>query len=75
MLRLEDLYLPFKPKKKSLAAAAREKGLEPLGLAIWHSDPAVANLDGIAAIAGESGEAAQHDRGSARPASSTSWRK
>ncbi len=42
--RLEDLYLPFKPKKKSLAAAAREKGLDALALAIWHSDPAVANL-------------------------------
>ncbi len=44
ILRLEDLYLPFKPKRKSLAAGAREKGLEPLALAIWHSDPAVANL-------------------------------
>jgi protein Tex len=43
--RLEDLYLPFKPKKKSLATAAREKGLEPLALAIWHSDPAADNLD------------------------------
>ena len=43
--RLEDLYLPFKPKKKGLALAAREKGLEPLALAIWHSDPAIANLD------------------------------
>jgi transcriptional accessory protein Tex/SPT6 len=43
--RLEDLYLPFKPKKKSLALAAREKGLEPLAVAIWHSDPAVGNLD------------------------------
>src|SRR5438876_3517773 len=32
--RLEDLYLPFKPKKKSLAQTAREKGLEPLALAI-----------------------------------------
>lgn len=42
--RLEDLYLPFKPKKKSLAAEAREKGLEPLAQAIWNSDPAVANL-------------------------------
>ncbi len=40
--RLEDLYLPYKPKKRSLAAAAREKGLEPLALAIWHSDPAAA---------------------------------
>jgi uncharacterized protein len=43
--RLEDLYLPYKPKKKSLAAAAREKGLEPLALAIWHSDPAAGNLE------------------------------
>ncbi len=42
--RLEDLYLPFKPKKRTLATAAREKGLEPLALAIWNSDPAVANL-------------------------------
>ncbi len=27
---LEDLYLPFKPKKRTRAAVAREKGLEPL---------------------------------------------
>lgn len=27
---LEDLYLPFKQKKKTRAAAAKEKGLEPL---------------------------------------------
>lgn len=27
---LEDLYLPYKPKRKTRAAAAREKGLEPL---------------------------------------------
>ena len=42
--RLEDLYLPFKPKKRSLASEAREKGLEPLALAIWGKHPAVANL-------------------------------
>lgn len=28
--KLEDLYLPFKPKKQSLAATARQQGLEPL---------------------------------------------
>ncbi|MCB0728060.1 MAG: RNA-binding transcriptional accessory protein [Ignavibacteriae bacterium] len=28
--KLEDLYLPFKPKRKTKASAAREKGLEPL---------------------------------------------
>jgi uncharacterized protein len=27
---LEDLYLPFRPKKRTRAAIAREKGLEPL---------------------------------------------
>ena len=43
--RLEDLYMPYKPKKKSLATAAREKGLEPLALAIWQSDSAATNLD------------------------------
>ncbi len=42
--RLEDLYLPFKPKKRTLATVARERGLEPLALAIWGKDPAVANL-------------------------------
>src|SRR5262245_66079905 len=42
--RLEDLYLPHKPKKRTLATTARERGLEPLALAIWSGDPAVANL-------------------------------
>lgn len=43
--RLDDLYLPFKPKKRGPATQARDRGLEPLALAIWHSDPAVGNLD------------------------------
>jgi len=42
--RLEDLYLPYKPKKRTLATAARDKGLGPLALAIWNRDPAVAHL-------------------------------
>lgn len=29
---LEDIYLPFKPKRKTKAQAAREKGLEPLAM-------------------------------------------
>jgi uncharacterized protein len=45
--RLEDLYLPFKPKKKSLASEAREKGLGPLAEAIWKGDPDVARLDEV----------------------------
>lgn len=31
---LEDLYLPFKPKRKTRATAARDKGLEPLAVLI-----------------------------------------
>ncbi len=31
---LEDLYLPYKPKRKTKAAIAREKGLEPLAAQI-----------------------------------------
>ena len=29
---LEDLYLPYRPKRRTLAAIAREAGLEPLSL-------------------------------------------
>ena len=32
---LEDLYLPFKPKRRTKAMIAREAGLEPLALALW----------------------------------------
>jgi len=31
---LEDLYLPFKPKRRTKAVIAKEKGLEPLALSI-----------------------------------------
>jgi len=31
---LEDIYLPYKPKRKTRASIAREKGLEPLALRI-----------------------------------------
>lgn len=33
---LEDIYLPYKPKRKTRASAAREKGLEPLALDIFN---------------------------------------
>lgn len=32
--KLEDIYLPFKPKRRTRAMIAREKGLEPLALLI-----------------------------------------
>lgn len=47
--RLEDLYLPFKPKKQTLATAARSRGLEPLAREILEADPLAADLDRRAA--------------------------
>ena len=49
---LEDLYLPFKPKKRTRATIAREKGLEPLAAFIKNlntNDAAAADLDAEAA--------------------------
>ena len=34
--RLDDLYLPFRPKRRSRATMAKERGLEPLADAIWN---------------------------------------
>src|SRR6476659_832173 len=42
--RLEDLYLPFKPKKQTLATIAREKGLEPLAIEIYEARPEAADM-------------------------------
>lgn len=42
--QLEDIYLPFKPKRKTKASVAREKGLESLAKAIMDQgtfDPAI----------------------------------
>ena len=36
---LEDLYLPYKPKRRTKATIAREKGLEPLALYLWAASP------------------------------------
>lgn len=33
--KLEDIYLPYKPKRKTRATAAREKGLEPLATVLF----------------------------------------
>lgn len=39
MQSLEDLYLPFRPKRRTRAGIAREKGLEPLAEAIAQIGP------------------------------------
>ncbi|MEM9158069.1 MAG: Tex family protein [Verrucomicrobiota bacterium] len=37
LARLEDIYLPFKPKRRTKAMIAREKGLEPLAKSIFEN--------------------------------------
>jgi uncharacterized protein len=44
LTELEDLYLPYRPKKKTRASMAREKGLEPLAQQVFRqmlSDPSI----------------------------------
>ncbi len=47
MARLEDIYLPYKPKRRTKATIAREKGLEPLAKLIYEQT----NLDPYAKAA------------------------
>jgi protein Tex len=67
---LEDLYLPYKPKRRTKATMAREKGLEPLALYIWNQRLTNISLPEFAATfvdpakgvptAGEALEGARH---------------
>jgi uncharacterized protein len=56
---LEDLYLPYKPKRRTKATIAREKGLEPLALYLWTQQAGDLALPEFAAtfIAAEKGVA------------------
>ncbi|MBI3972951.1 MAG: RNA-binding transcriptional accessory protein [Chloroflexi bacterium] len=38
---LEDVYLPFRPKRRTRAMIAKERGLEPLAAVLFRQDPAV----------------------------------
>ncbi len=38
LAEIEDIYRPYKPKRKTRASVAREKGLEPLACAIYLQD-------------------------------------
>jgi uncharacterized protein len=46
---LEDLYLPYKPKRRTKAMIAREKGLDPLAAYLWNQQPAGVPLEILAA--------------------------
>ncbi|MGE8582799.1 MAG: Tex-like N-terminal domain-containing protein, partial [Agrobacterium tumefaciens] len=50
---LEDLYLPYKPKRRTRAEIARERGLGPLAEAIWANRAADPAKLGEAYVQGE----------------------
>ena len=47
---LEDIYLPYKPKKQSLASLARAKGLEPLAMEVINGTQLPGSLGERAAV-------------------------
>lgn len=59
---LEDLYLPYKPKRKTKASVAREKGFEPLALYLWEQIPNGQPLAEYAATFGDANEALEGAR-------------
>lgn len=52
LTQLEDIYLPFRPKKRTRATIAKEKGLEALAELIWAQDPASDIAAAAAALVG-----------------------
>ena len=60
LAQIEDVYLPYRPKRRTRATAAREKGLEPLAQSIFEqddTDPMVAAESYINTEKGEIGRA------------------
>jgi uncharacterized protein len=49
---LEDIYLPFRPKKRTRATIAKEKGLEPLADLLFAQDPATNPTEAATAYVG-----------------------
>ncbi|MCF3651057.1 Tex family protein [Synoicihabitans lomoniglobus] len=58
LTQLEDIYLPFRPKKRTRATIAKELGLEPLADSLWDQDP---SFDPAAAAANFVGNSVTHE--------------
>ena len=46
---LEDLYLPYRPKRRTRGTLAKERGLEPLARALFEQRPEAPSLEELAA--------------------------
>ena len=60
-LELEDIYLPYRPRRRSLATQAREAGLEPIALAVLNEslspETALSAYQAPAPVQDDNGEA------------------
>lgn len=62
LAEVEDIYRPFRPKRRTRASVAKERGLEPLALAILEQSPALVPATAAAAyIDAEKGVATVED--------------
>lgn len=62
LVEVEDIYRPFKPKRKTRGSVAREKGLEPLAVILREQDPnAVPEKEAEAFVNEEKGVATVED--------------
>ncbi len=58
--RLEDLYLPYKPKRRTKAQIAREAGLEPLADALYDDPTLVPEVEAAKYVRAEKEPPEQH---------------
>lgn len=67
MAVLEDIYLPYRPKRRTRATIAREKGLEPLARLIFNQDTSDPHAEAGAFVNAEKGvDSAEDALGGAR---------
>ena len=48
LAEIEDIYRPFKPKRRTRASIAKEKGLEPLAKTLFEQSPKIGDIENIA---------------------------
>lgn len=61
MSALEDLYLPYRPKRKTRASVAAEKGLQPLAGLLWTQRPVDLHREAAKYISEEKGVANEEE--------------
>ena len=62
LVEVEDLYRPYRPKRRTRATIAKERGLEPLAMILWQQDDRTdMNTLAEAYVDGEKDVATVHD--------------